>query len=192
MKEMIKRVVWGILAAVLAAGVLPIAAAGTTHPRILRFQMEPETVFRLYLAADLEDALFGRVHISREPTPEEQERIIRRENLMAEVVTNRRGEAELNFTQLGLPDGVYLVTGEAVEPFYVCLPEPDGDDWIYTVEVFPGYRIGGEAEPMPASGKVVRLSAEQPAAEPGELGGIFLVMAGCWAFLRRVLRLECW
>ena len=182
----------GILSAILTVWLLPLSAAGQSHPRILVMQMEAQTRFSLYFVAELEDALFGRVHISREPNGEELERAMKTENLVQEVNTNRFGYAEVNFSELSLVDGVYLVAGEGITPFYVCIPAPEGDNWAYTVEVFPGYLVGGEAEPVPTSGRMISLSPEQPAAETGELGGIFLVMAGGWAFLRRILRPECW
>lgn len=189
MKEKIKRLVWRILAALLAMGVLPIAAAGTTHPRILQFQMEEgEQRLQIYFVAHLEDALFGRVHIGREPSPEEMERVFKEENLVAELHTDNRGYATLDFTREGLPDGVYLVAGENIDPFYVCVPEPDGAGWIYSVEVYPGYHIGGETEPKPTGTTQVTMEPEPYR----ELEGVLLLMAACGALFLRMLRPQCW
>lgn len=189
MKTYIKRIVMGILGSFLAACMLPVSAAGQNHPRILRLEMDEQTDIALYFVAELEDALFGRVTISREPTAQELERILCPENLAAERKTDRQGNAEINFSEMGLKDGVYLVADGKCQPFYVCVPAPDGDRWRYTVEAAPGYRIGGEAEPMPEQRQTVELSVESTDAS-GELSGIFLVMAGGWAFLRSVLRPE--
>lgn len=184
MKRKIKRIALGMLAAILTVWLLPLTAAGQSHPRILQIQMEGQTQIQLYFAAELEDALFGTVRISREPGQEEQNRVIQPENLVLEVTTDAQGWAQIPMSDLQLEDGVYLVDGEDFAPFYICIPAPEGEGWAYTVEAFPGYRIGGEAEPMPAAEKTVEITAEHH----GELGGILLVLAACCAFFLRLFR----
>lgn len=192
MKTNIKRLAMGILGAILTVCVMPVSAAVQSHPRIVQFQMGEQRDIRLYFASNLEDALFGRVVISRNPGPEELERVMDRKNLVAQVTTGDSGAASCNFTELGLADGVYLVAGDGILPFYICVPAPEGDGWAYTVEVAPGYQIGGEAEPMPQNRSLAELSVEAEATEQGELGGILLVMAACCAFFLRMMRAGIW
>lgn len=191
MKHDRKRLAGWLLAAVLTAGVLPLrTGAEETHQRILNLHMgSAGTCYEIYFAADLLDALFGVVTISRDPGLEELERVQRADNLAASVTTDTDGNAVCNFTRAGLEDGVYLVTGENGTSFYVCVPAPDGDGWAYTVDVYPGYRIGGEAEPKPVAGgeTAVRWDSANGAAWGFE--GAALLASACWALLRQVLRM---
>lgn len=186
MKRYIKRIAIGIIGAILAAFILPVAAAGQAHPRILKLNMgEPGAVYDIYFAACLEDVLFDRVSISRKPAEEEMEVFLRPENMVLSVIADHMGEARIDFSAEALEDGVYLVTGKGCEPFYVCIPAPEGDGWAYTVEVYPGYLVGGEAEPMPSGERLVQCQVETQRSWAGELGGIILVTAaGCLFFLR--------
>lgn len=184
MKRKTNRVAMGMLTILLTVWLLPLTAAGKSPPRILRMQMEGQTDIALYFAAALEDALFGRVQISREPGQEERKRVMQPENLVLELTTDAQGRAQISMSELELEDGVYLAAGEGFSPFYVCVPAPEGDGWTYTVEVSPGYRIGGEAEPVPAVEKTVEIAVENH----GELGGVMLVLAACCAFFLRLVR----
>ena len=54
------------------------------------------------------------------------------------LITNERGKASLNFTQMGLPDGTYVVVEREhpaivspIEPFYLYVPWPDKDGTIH-------------------------------------------------------------
>lgn len=188
MSHKIKRLLLGMILAVVAAGLLPITAAATQHPRIIQFSMGEACQIQLYLAAELEDALFGRVPISSVPTEEEVWAACREENRALTLKTDPKGEAKVDFSQRKLPDGVYLVMGDGFAPFYICVPAPEGDGWAYTVDVYPGYRIGGEAEPQPSEATLVPM---QPEEELWHLESVILTMAGFWAFLRRILHLEC-
>lgn len=68
------------------------------------------------------------------------------------VITNQNGYASLNFTQYGLPDGVYLVMERyspkvvaPIEPFYLYVPTALSTGTIYDIDVYPkNDLIGGD------------------------------------------------
>lgn len=158
MKILGNRLAAAVLAGLLVIGMLPVRAAGQgEYDRMLKLHTDKtEASFQVYAVADLLDVLFGVEEISREPTPGEQERFCVPENLVAELVTDRTGAAEMNLTEMGLEDGVYLITWGTGEGTYVCIPapDPDGEGWLYTVEVDPAYR--DPAEHPPGSPEVSR------------------------------------
>lgn len=102
--------------------------------------------FDIYFAADLDDYLSGVVEL---PEPEEFDH-----STLAEytVITDENGRASINFTQHGMPDGVYLVVEREhpaikapIEPFYVFIPTTaaDGSGYEYEITVQPKNDVKG-------------------------------------------------
>ncbi len=69
------------------------------------------------------------------------------------VVTDINGEATVNMTKAGLPDGVYVVVErkhsaivEPVKPFYIIMPytNDEGTDWEYELTISPKNDVKGE------------------------------------------------
>ncbi|MBQ4316958.1 MAG: isopeptide-forming domain-containing fimbrial protein, partial [Clostridia bacterium] len=69
------------------------------------------------------------------------------------VITDEEGRANVNFTQHGLPDGIYLVAErshpaikEPVKPFFVFMPTTNatGDGYEYEITVQPKNDVKGE------------------------------------------------
>ena len=66
------------------------------------------------------------------------------------VTTDQNGFATLNFTQLGLPDGVYLVVERnspkvvaPVEPFYLYVPSALPSGTVYDIHIYPKNELVG-------------------------------------------------
>ena len=69
------------------------------------------------------------------------------------VITDEEGRASVNFTQHGLPDGIYLVAErshpaikEPVKPFFIFMPttNANGDGYDYEITVQPKNDVKGE------------------------------------------------
>ena len=102
--------------------------------------------FDLYFVASMDDYLSGAVQL---PEPEDYDHA---ELAEYTVITDANGRATLNFTQHGLPDGVYLVVEREhpaivapVEPFYVFVPttKADGSGYDYEVTIQPKNDVKG-------------------------------------------------
>ena len=102
--------------------------------------------FDIYFAAFLDDYLSGNVAL---PEPEEFDH-----STLAEytVITDENGRASINFTQHGMPDGVYLVVEREhpaikapIDPFYVFIPTTaaDGSGYEYEITVQPKNDVKG-------------------------------------------------
>ena len=102
--------------------------------------------FEIYHVAELSDLLSGTVVLSKTPTPQELAKYKVSKNYITTLITDAAGYATFNFSEAGYGDGVYLVVEKdnaavsvKAEPFYVSIPttNPDGDGWLYTVNVYP-------------------------------------------------------
>lgn len=103
-------------------------------------------IFDIYFAAELNDYLTGKVTL---PEASELDH-----SGMADitVITDEDGRASVNFTQRGMPDGVYLVVEREhpvikapVDPFYVFMPttNADGTGHEYEITVQPKNDVKG-------------------------------------------------
>lgn len=165
MKFLGKRLAAAALALLLAMNVLLVRASGQgRYDRVLKLHAEEAgACYQVYAVADLLDVLFGVEKLSREPTPAEQEAYCVPENRVAELVTDEAAEAEINLTEAGLEDGVYLIAGQAGEGMYVCVPapDPDGEGWLYTVDVYPGYKDPAEHPPTEPPAEIIMLAGTE-------------------------------
>lgn len=102
--------------------------------------------FDIYLVAELRDYLLGTVQL---PEPGDYDYP---ETADYTLTTDANGWASVNFTQQGMPDGVYLVVEQThpaikapVEPFYVTMPatNPEGTGHIYEITVQPKNDVKG-------------------------------------------------
>jgi fimbrial isopeptide formation D2 family protein/LPXTG-motif cell wall-anchored protein len=119
-----------------------VATGNDTYDRV---PLEGIT-FDVYLVAELRDYLMGTVLL-----PEAGEYDYP-ETPDFTLVTDAEGWASINFTQKGMPDGVYLVVEREhpaikapVEPFYVIMPStnPEGTGHIYEITVQPKNDVKG-------------------------------------------------
>ncbi len=102
--------------------------------------------FDIYYVASLEDYLYDKVEIPEAtdyPYPEISD---------FTLVTNAQGRTSVNFTQAGMPDGLYLVVERShpsivapVEPFYVVMPttNAEGTDYEYELSIHPKNQVKG-------------------------------------------------
>lgn len=67
------------------------------------------------------------------------------------VITNESGYASLNFTQHGLPDGLYLVVERdhpaivrPIDPFFVIIPTINEEGTNYEISVYPKNEVKGD------------------------------------------------
>ncbi len=120
-----------------------VVATGTDS--YIRRPLEGIT-FDIYFVAEMEDYLYGNTTL---PEPEDFERP---ENADYVAVTDSNGCATVNLTQLGMPDGVYLVEEREhiaikapVAPFYVYIPatNADGTGYEYEITVQPKNDVEG-------------------------------------------------
>lgn len=102
--------------------------------------------FEIYHVADLSELLSGSVVLSKTPTAQELAKYKVSSRYITTLITDAAGFATFNFSLAGYGDGVYLVVEKdnaavslKAEPFYVSIPttNPDGDGWLYTVNVYP-------------------------------------------------------
>lgn len=102
--------------------------------------------FEIYRVAELSDLLSGNVVLNKTPTAAEIAKYKVSANYITTLITDGAGCASFNFSKAGYGDGVYLVVEKdnaavalKAEPFYVSIPTttPDGDGWLYTVNVYP-------------------------------------------------------
>ena len=111
----------------------------------VRYPLEGIT-FDIFFVATMSDYLTGKVTLpdaSEYPYPDLAEHV---------VITDQNGRASMNFTQHGLPDGVYLIVErvhpaikQPVDPFYVFVPstKADGTGYEYEITVQPKNEIKG-------------------------------------------------
>lgn len=120
----------------------PIATGTDSY---VRHPLEGIT-FDIYFVATMEDYLSGNVMV---PNPEEYDYPDLADYT---VITDQDGRASVNFTQNGMPDGVYLVVEREhpaikapVDPFYVFIPttNADGTGYDYEVTVQPKNDVKG-------------------------------------------------
>lgn len=103
-------------------------------------------MFDIYKVASFAQLESGEVTLNAQPTQEEIQRYKTIDNLVATVKTNTQGLATYNFTENGMPDGIYMVaelfsdatTGPAA-PFYIAVPgtTEDGTAPVYSLHVNP-------------------------------------------------------
>ncbi len=102
--------------------------------------------FDIYLAAELDDYRHGLVEL---PEPED---FVCPNISDFVVITDKNGYATVNFTQHGMPDGVYLVVERPhpaikapVDPFYVFVPTTNaaGNGYDYEITVQPKNDVKG-------------------------------------------------
>ena len=103
-------------------------------------------VFDIFLVAEMDEYTSGQVEL---PEPEEYEYPSLSDY---SIITDKNGEAYLNFTQHGLPDGVYLVVEQAhpaivspIDPFYLFIPmtNAQGNGMDYEVLIQPKNEVKG-------------------------------------------------
>lgn len=141
---------------------LPVfASVMATTDRILRFYKTTQVsegtgsygryplegiTFDIFFVATMDDYLYGDLEL---PKPEDYDYPDLAEYV---VITDQNGRASINFTQHGLPDGLYLVVERAhpaikepVKPFYVVMPatNADGTGYEYEVTVQPKNEVKG-------------------------------------------------
>lgn len=111
--------------------------------------------FEIYRVAELSELLSGTVVLSKTPTAQELANYKVSKNYITTLITDAAGYATFNFSEAGYGDGVYLVVEKdnaavslKAEPFYVSIPttNPDGDGWLYTVNVYPKNDLEGGPE----------------------------------------------
>ncbi len=102
--------------------------------------------FDIYFVAELRDYLYGDVQLPKAveyPYPEIAD---------FTLITDEDGRATINFTKMGMPDGVYLVVEREhpaikapVDPFYVIMPttNAEGTGYDYEITVQPKNDLKG-------------------------------------------------
>ncbi len=102
--------------------------------------------FDIYYIASLKDYLSGKVKLPKAtdyPYAEISD---------FTLVTNAQGRSSVNFTQAGMPDGVYLVVERShpsivapIDPFYVVMPatNAEGTGHEYEINVHPKNQVKG-------------------------------------------------
>lgn len=132
----------------------PVYAEVTaTQARILNFTKTTNSglplegiSFDLFYIAPMKDYLSGKIDL---PEPEDCPH-----DALAEytVITDNAGKATMNFTQHGLPDGIYLVVERQhpaivapIKPFYVFMPamNAQGTGYTYEISVYPKNEVKG-------------------------------------------------
>lgn len=103
-------------------------------------------VFDIFFVAEMDDYASGQVKL---PEPEDYEYPALSDY---SIITDKNGEAYLNFTQHGLPDGVYLVVEQPhpaivspIEPFYLFVPmtNAQGTGLDYEIRIQPKNEVKG-------------------------------------------------
>lgn len=106
-------------------------------------------IFNIYHVADLAEYLNGEVVL---PDAEDYEYPAMSDYI---ITTDANGWASFNFTQHGLPDGVYLIVERAhpaikepVKPFYITLPSTnaEGTGFTYEITAEPKNDVKGEVK----------------------------------------------
>ena len=110
-----------------------------------RYPLEGIT-FDIYFVAELREYLYGEVRLPKAveyPYPEIAD---------FTLITDEDGRASINFTKMGMPDGVYLVVEREhpaikapVDPFYVIMPttNAEGTGYDYEITVQPKNELKG-------------------------------------------------
>ena len=158
---------------------LPVyASVKATQSRILNIQKTSRDsshrplegiVFDVYPVATMEEYTSGEVVLPEpEDCPHSEE--------LAEytMITDENGYASMNFTQFGLPDGVYLVVEREhpaivapIDPFYVILPatNADGTGYEYEITAKPKNDVKGGVD---IEKDVISLGNDSAAVDAGE------------------------
>lgn len=137
--------------------VLPVHGEMTVKPdRILNiFKTTSEAegkkplsniTFDVYLVATIHQLEQGQVTLGEKPTDADIQTYQTEEKHVVTLVTDVQGFASYNFTENGMPDGVYLIverhnpsTTGTIEPFFAMVPgtTQDGTGNVYTITVSP-------------------------------------------------------
>lgn len=100
-------------------------------------------VFDIYFVAEMDAYTAGSVKLPETPDISNHEKV-------GSVVTGADGKATFSLTELGLPDGIYLVAEqenpaivEPAAPFYVAVPmmNQEGNGWVYSVDIEPKNQV---------------------------------------------------
>ena len=132
---------------------LPVYAEVTVHEnRVLKVQKTSTggrplegIVFNIYHAGDIADY----------PDLPDPETVSYPEMSQYSVITDKNGMATFDFTQQGLPDGVYLVVEQAhpaiispIKPFYLMVPMPsvNASGYDYVINIQPKNDVKGRID----------------------------------------------